>query len=317
MTAPLRRRGSTRLAVTETQLLRRAQSGEADAFEELARPHVDRVFAIAVGLIGDRVEAEDVCQETLLRAWLGIGRFNGRSSFFTWLYRIAVNEASRSLRRGARRPQPTDLGERLQPGATSRDEPAHRAVDQELRAALRIALLALPLPQRTAIVLRDIQGLSTREAARAAGVGEAALKSRLHEARLKLRAALGDDGLTTPPSPVPTPSPILIPPKGSIQMPAVGLIVALEAKEGKEEELAEFLVSALPLVQQEPLTTAWFAVRLGSTRFAIFDAFPNEQGREAHLAGAVAAALTKRAPELLANAPSVETVDVLADKLPA
>ena len=100
-------------------------------------------------------------------------------------------------------------------------------------------------------------------------------------------------------------------------MPAVGLFVALEAKEGKEEELAEFLVSALPLVQQEPLTTAWFAVRLGSTRFAIFDAFPNEQGREAHLAGAVAAALTTRAPELLANAPSVETVDVLADKLPA
>jgi hypothetical protein len=91
----------------------------------------------------------------------------------------------------------------------------------------------------------------------------------------------------------------------------------LEAKEGKEEELANFLVSALPLVEQEPLTTAWFAVSFGTTRFAIFDAFPNEQGREAHLAAAVAAGLTKRTPELLANAPSVETVDVLADKLPA
>jgi quinol monooxygenase YgiN len=99
-------------------------------------------------------------------------------------------------------------------------------------------------------------------------------------------------------------------------MAAVGLFVGLEAKEGKEEELAQFLASALPLVEQEPLTTAWFAVRLGTTRFAIFDAFPDEQGREAHLAGEVAAALTKRAPELLADAPSIETVDVLADKLP-
>jgi quinol monooxygenase YgiN len=97
---------------------------------------------------------------------------------------------------------------------------------------------------------------------------------------------------------------------------AVGLLVTLEAKPGKEDDLAAFLRGALPLVEQEPQTTAWFAVRLGSSRFAIFDAFPNEAGREAHLSGPVAAALMESAPELLASGPVIETVDVLADKLP-
>jgi RNA polymerase sigma factor (sigma-70 family) len=311
MRPALTRRNGARLPVDETALLRRAQGGDADAFEQLSRPHVDRLFAVASRLVGDTVEAEDVCQETLLRAWRGIRRFRGGSAFSTWLYRIALNEARRSLKKGARRPLPVDLrDERLQAGSTQDDEPARRAERQELRAALGMALLALPLPHRTAIVLRDIHGLSTREAAQAAGVGEAAFKSRLHEARLRLRAALGDEALTS------SPSRVLTPPKGGIRMAAVGLFVALDAKEGKEDDLARFLISARPLVEQEPLTTAWFAVRLASTRFAIFDAFPNAQGREAHLAGEVAAALTKRAPELLAKPPRVETLDVLADKLP-
>jgi quinol monooxygenase YgiN len=99
-------------------------------------------------------------------------------------------------------------------------------------------------------------------------------------------------------------------------MVTVGLLVTLDAKPGKEDDLAAFLRSALPLVDQEPQTTAWFAVRLASSRFAIFDAFPSEAGREAHLAGPVAAALMKNAPELLASEPSIETVDVFASKLP-
>jgi quinol monooxygenase YgiN len=98
---------------------------------------------------------------------------------------------------------------------------------------------------------------------------------------------------------------------------AVGLLVTLEAKPGKEDDLATFLKGALPLVEQEPQTTAWFAARLASSRFAIFDAFPNEAGREAHLSGPVAAALMENAPELLASEPVIETVDVLADKLPS
>jgi quinol monooxygenase YgiN len=100
-------------------------------------------------------------------------------------------------------------------------------------------------------------------------------------------------------------------------MVAVGLYVALQAKPGKEDEVASFLRGALPLVQQEEQTTAWFALRTGPAQFAIFDAFGDEAGREAHLAGQVAAALMAHAPDLLAEAPTIEKVDVLADKLPS
>jgi len=97
---------------------------------------------------------------------------------------------------------------------------------------------------------------------------------------------------------------------------AVGLFVRLEAKPGREADVEAFLKSAVPLVQAEPATTAWFAIRLAPSSFAIFDAFPTEDGRAAHLQGAVAAALMEKAPELLAQPPSIEQVDVLADKLP-
>lgn len=98
-------------------------------------------------------------------------------------------------------------------------------------------------------------------------------------------------------------------------MVTVGLFVRLEAKAGKEEEVAQFLKSALPLVMDEPGTVVWFAVRLGGSSFAIFDAFPSDAGRQAHLAGAVAAALTANADELLAAPPAIESVDMLAVKL--
>jgi len=103
---------------------------------------------------------------------------------------------------------------------------------------------------------------------------------------------------------------------GEMDMTKLGLYVALEAKSGKEAELAEFLIGALPLVEAEPATTAWFALRMGPTSFGIFDAFADEAGREAHLAGEVAKALMAKAPELLAKPPSINKIDVLADKLP-
>jgi quinol monooxygenase YgiN len=99
-------------------------------------------------------------------------------------------------------------------------------------------------------------------------------------------------------------------------MVTTGLMVRLEAKAGKEDELASFLRGAVPLVEDEPETIAWLAIRAGSSSFAIVDAFPDESGRRAHLEGAVAAALHERAGELLAEAPSIEHVDVLAAKLP-
>jgi quinol monooxygenase YgiN len=96
----------------------------------------------------------------------------------------------------------------------------------------------------------------------------------------------------------------------------VGLYVRLDAKPGKESEVESFLRGALPLVNQEPATTAWFAIRMGSSTFGIFDVFPDESGRQAHLSGKVAEALMTKAPELLASAPQIEKIDILADKLP-
>jgi quinol monooxygenase YgiN len=94
------------------------------------------------------------------------------------------------------------------------------------------------------------------------------------------------------------------------------LFVRLEAKPGKEEAVERFLKDALPAVQAERDTPAWFAIRMGPSSFAIFDAFPDEAGRQAHLSGQVAAALMKRAPELLAESPRIDKADVLAAKLP-
>ena len=99
-------------------------------------------------------------------------------------------------------------------------------------------------------------------------------------------------------------------------MVTVALLVRLEAKPGKEEEVESFLNSGLALVEEEPDTIAWFAIRMGPTTFGIFDAFPDESGRQAHLTGRVAAALTEKASELFVHPPTIEKVDVLAAKLP-
>jgi quinol monooxygenase YgiN len=93
------------------------------------------------------------------------------------------------------------------------------------------------------------------------------------------------------------------------------LLVRLEAKPGKESEVETFLNSGLALVEDEPDTSAWFAIRMGPSTFGIFDAFPDESGRDAHLNGRVAAALMAKASDLLAQAPAIEKVDVLAAKL--
>jgi quinol monooxygenase YgiN len=98
-------------------------------------------------------------------------------------------------------------------------------------------------------------------------------------------------------------------------MVTTGLIIRLDAKPGKEKDLAAFLTDALPLVENEPQTVSWLAVRSSASSFAIVDVFPDESGRQAHLDGPVAAALTEKATELLAEAPEIERVDVLAAKL--
>jgi len=99
-------------------------------------------------------------------------------------------------------------------------------------------------------------------------------------------------------------------------MVKVALFVRLEAKPGREKDVENFLKEGLPLVMEEPATAAWFGIRLGPSTFGIFDAFPDEAGRQAHLSGRVAAALMAEAAELLSAPPSIEKVDVLAANLP-
>jgi quinol monooxygenase YgiN len=99
-------------------------------------------------------------------------------------------------------------------------------------------------------------------------------------------------------------------------MVKVALLVRLKAKQGKEADLESFLRSGLPMAEAEPATTAWFAIKIDPSTFGIFDAFPDDSGRQAHLSGKIAAALMAKAPDILAEAPAIEKVDILAAKLP-
>jgi RNA polymerase sigma-70 factor, ECF subfamily len=194
-----RRHGGGGVSVDDEQLVARAQAGDRVAFEELVRRHADRLHAVVLRLAGDRHEAEEITQEAFLRAWRGIQGFKGDARFFTWLYRIGINEARRRAqrRRGAGAMtsleahgiEPRDLG----------PDPERTVERTDLRAALEAAVRDLDPDDRAPLVLRDIEGLSTAQAAAIMGLGEAALKSRLHRARLAVRAAVDsylptDDG---------------------------------------------------------------------------------------------------------------------------
>lgn len=100
-------------------------------------------------------------------------------------------------------------------------------------------------------------------------------------------------------------------------MVKVALLARIVAKPGKEEEVAALLAGALPLALAEPATVTWFAFRMSKTEFGIFDAFPDDAGRKAHLEGRIAAALMAKAGELLAEPPRIDGVDLLASKLPS
>ena len=178
-------------AQDEQALVARARAGEERAFEELIRRYADHLYAVVVRMLGDGREAEEVTQETFLRAWRGIGRFKGDSRFFTWLYRIGINEAKRRIARKASAVKVTSLDEH--PGAETPDwnqTPEAKAAHLELRTVLEEAIAALAPDYRAPLVLRDVEGLSTTEAAEVMGLGEAAFKSRLHRARLAVREAV-------------------------------------------------------------------------------------------------------------------------------
>lgn len=176
-------------AQEEARLVALARAGDRRAFEELVRENADRLYAVILRFSADADAAEEVTQETFLRAWRGISRFRGDSRFFTWIYRIGINEAKR---RAAREPDPhASLDD--EPASDPPDwseAPQTRLEQSDLRSALERAIRRLPADQRAPLILRDIEGLSTEEAAEVMGLGEAALKSRLHRARLAVRRAV-------------------------------------------------------------------------------------------------------------------------------
>ena len=178
---------------SEIELIRKARDRDEEAFAELVMLHADRVHGALRRFGLDANEADEVAQEVFLRAWRGLARFEGRARFSTWLYRIAFNEAQRRL---SRRPPPRveadpDRDDPVVSLPESPDlGPEARTLDHEFEQKLASALEQLAVEWRAAVVLRDIEGLSTREAAEIVGVGEAAFKSRLHRGRMQLRALL-------------------------------------------------------------------------------------------------------------------------------
>jgi RNA polymerase sigma-70 factor (ECF subfamily) len=177
----------------ERALIARARAGDEAAFAELVTEHSARVYGSLRRFGLTPQEADEVSQEVFLRAWRGLARFEERSRFSTWLYRIAFNEAQRRL---ARRPPPAASGqagdEDAIAGLTAPIDtgPQARALEREFERMLEQALAELPADLRAAVVLRDLERLSTEEAAEVAGVRQAAFKSRLHRGRMQLRALL-------------------------------------------------------------------------------------------------------------------------------
>lgn len=165
----------------------RVLAGEHAAFEVLMRRYNQRVFRAARAVLRDEAEAEDVAQDAWVRAFTHLGQFGGRSSFATWLTRIAIHE---SLARRRRRMRHVALDEHAAPLVAGTPPPDEAAGDRQVAAALEAAIDALPAPYRTAFVLRELEGLGTAETAACLDVPEATVKTRLHRARTLLRTRL-------------------------------------------------------------------------------------------------------------------------------
>ena len=173
----------------DARLVAAARSGDLEAFAELVRRHELRVRSVLHRLLDDPRDVEEAAQDTFVQAWRNLDRFAGRSQLFTWLYRIAANEAM--MRRRRKRHPEVELDEAAERVAPS--PPPHvEAEGEELRRFLDEVLRALPFEYRAPIVLRDVEGLSNQEVADVLGLTVEAAKSRIHRARLRVRAALDD-----------------------------------------------------------------------------------------------------------------------------
>ena len=180
----------------EFKLVSAAKAGDVHAFEELVTRYERKIFRLGMNITQNREDAEDVMQEAFLKSYTNLDRFQGNSRFYTWLVRIAVNEALMKLRK--RRPNQVSLDEPLTKG----DDPVFREIEDwgpspekkfaqtELNTILNGVISELDPIFRVAFVLRDVEEVSTEETAQILGISEAAVKSRLLRARLKLRQKL-------------------------------------------------------------------------------------------------------------------------------
>jgi RNA polymerase sigma-70 factor (ECF subfamily) len=181
----------------ETALVERARAGDAGAFTELVEKYERKIYRLAKHITQNDEDAEDVLQETFLKAYSHLGSFEGQSKFYTWIVRIAVNEALMKLRkrksdRTVSLDEPQEAGEETvtREIAVWDDNPEQKYSQEELREILDHAVNSLKPSFRTVFVLRDIEELSTEETAEALSISVPAVKSRLLRARLQLREKL-------------------------------------------------------------------------------------------------------------------------------
>ncbi len=175
----------------DAAVVARVQEGDADAFEELVRRHGRKVYRSLIGILGRAEEAEDAMQDAFLKAFQHIAEFEGRSTFATWLVRIAINTGLQRLR-GRKEFESLDDNDEFRPRRIQawQDDPEQSYSKEEIRALIEREIAKLPAKYRVVIVLRDLGELSTAQAANALGLGVPALKARLLRGRLMLRESL-------------------------------------------------------------------------------------------------------------------------------
>ena len=180
-------------APTDDELVAAARRGDADAMDQLLRRHYDRVHAVCRRIAGTTRDADDAAQEAMIRVVRNLDRFDGRSAFGTWVYRIATNTALDELRKRKRRPQLQVVDDDVLPYREPADEFAHRRVDGVIdRIAIQAALAELPDEFRAAVVMRDVADLDYAEIAAALELPLGTVKSRIARGRRLLIDKLGN-----------------------------------------------------------------------------------------------------------------------------